>query len=99
MDADFYALLAASQDPQTTDERIVEIVVHSCAFSCCGHGWRRRDGYEQIYRGWVNNLDAAGPDDEHGTFMLYTLGLGQISAVIAARFGEVLDVHRPALVP
>lgn len=70
------------------DARLLDIVVNACAYSCCGRGWRRRDGYEQSYRGWVDNLQL--PDDLHdGSFMLYSPGIGTISYVVAVRFSEV----------
>jgi hypothetical protein len=68
----------------------VEIVVNGCAYSCCGRGWRRRDGYEQTYRGWVDNFNER--DGElAGTFMLYSPGLGSLSYVVAVRDFELLD--------
>lgn len=63
----------------------VEITVSGCAHSCCGKGWRRRDGYEQTYRGYIDNLTS-------NTFMLYSLGIGTISYVIAARADELEHV-------
>ena len=67
----------------------LEVVVHSCAHSCCGKGWRRRDGYEQTYYGYVDKLHL--PEGEAvGSFMLYSTGLGgSLDFVIAARFDEV----------
>lgn len=69
--------------------RIVQIVVTGCAYSCCGKGWHRRDGYEQTYQGWVDNFK----DGEHGVFMLYSPGLGTLNYVVAVRFDEVADVQ------
>lgn len=93
MDAEQIALLERSSQAGPVGEgRIVEVIVNACAFSCCGRGWRRRDGYEQTYRGWVDNFQLPEHEGQRGTFMLYTLGLGQISAVIAAGFDEVVDV-------
>lgn len=71
---------------------LVTVTVNGCAYSCCGKGWRRRDGYEQEYTGWIDNLS---PADEGGvmTFMLYSGGLGTISYVCAIREDEVLDVR------
>lgn len=70
---------------------IVEVVVDGAAYSCCGRGWHRRDGYEQTYNGYVDNFSM--DNSTEGTFMLYSLGLGTISYVIAVRFFEVLDVR------
>lgn len=71
---------------------IVEVVVDGCAYSCCGRGWRRRDGYEQTYRGYVDNLRE--PDGQLlGSFMLYAVGIGTLSYVVAATFGELVDVQ------
>lgn len=82
-------LLQRSNDDHTV---FVEVVVDGAAYSCCGRGWQRRDGYEQTYHGWVDNLRMPGPQQE-GTFMLYAAGLGTISYVVACRFYEVLDVR------
>lgn len=72
--------------------RIVDVVVSGCAYACCGKGWLRRDGYEQVYCGYVDNFqDPAGLDD--GSFMLYSMGIGTISYVVAVRFDEVHDVQ------
>lgn len=77
------------------DRLLVEIVVNSCAYSCCGRGWLRKDGYEQTYRGWVDNLDfdphPQGPF--YGSFMLYSPGIGTLSYVVAVRFDEVQEVR------
>jgi len=73
--------------------RFVEVVVSGAAYSCCGRGWQRRDGYEQTYRGWVDNY-MPPKDQGEGTFMLYSPGLGTVSYVVAVRFAEVLDVQR-----
>lgn len=67
--------------------RTVAVQVTGCAYSCCGKGWRRRD-YEAVYTGYVDNLQ----DDDHGTFLLFSRGIGTVSYVCAIRFGEVLDV-------
>lgn len=83
------AVRAAAQD--TT--QIITVVVMGCAYSCCGHGWRRRDGYEQTYRGWVDNFTER-EGDKAGTFMLYNPGLGTVSYVCAIRDFEVADAHR-----
>jgi hypothetical protein len=86
-------LLRASQRDKS---QLVRVVVNGCAYSCCGKGWRRRDGYEQDYIGYIDNLkepetvELAGQDVTHaGTFMLYAAGIGTISYVIACRFFEV----------
>lgn len=72
--------------------RLVAVVVTGCAHSCCGRGWQRRDGYEQTYTGWVDNLTE--PEGEAaGTFMLYNPGLGTVSYVVAVRDFEVADVQ------
>lgn len=68
----------------------IRIVVTGCAYSCCGRGWRRRDGYEQTYRGWVDNLSER-EGDMAGTFMLYNPGLGTVSYVLAVRDFELVD--------
>lgn len=80
-------LLRASQDHGAS----LIVTVNSCAYSCCGRGWHRRDGYWQTYRGRIDNLKESEP----GTFMLYSQGLGTIGYVIAARFYEVEDVCWP----
>lgn len=74
----------------TDRARTVEVVVNACAYSCCGRGWQRRDGYEQTYVGYVDNLHPP-EDGAVGTFMLYSVGLGTISYVCAIRFDEVLN--------
>lgn len=91
-------LLRASQADKS---RLVRVVVTGCAYSCCGRGWDRRDGYEQTYSGYVDNLQEpetvklAGQEVTHaGTFMLYAAGIGTISYVIACRFFEV-DLVEP----
>lgn len=66
---------------------VVEIRVNACAYSCCGRGWRRRDDYEQVYAGYVDNLTDA-------TFMLYSMGIGTVSYVVAVHFSELLGVNR-----
>ena len=87
--------LALLRRSQRTHED-VQVVVNRCAYSCCGRGWRRRDGYEQTSVGYVDNLKL---DDTArgliGTFMLYGVGLGSVSYVIAARFDEVEVVEWP----
>lgn len=77
------------------DKRHVHITVDGAAYSCCGRGWQRRDGYEQVYAGYIDNLQLPEGANE-GTFMLYSVGLGTISYVVACRFFEVLDVRDPA---
>lgn len=72
--------------------KALEVVVSGAAYSCCGRGWSRRDGYEQTYVGWIDNFL---PDNDDGTFMLYSTGLGTVSYVVACRFWEVLDVRVP----
>lgn len=87
---DLNKLEASSRDFR----RHVTVVVTGCAYSCCGRGWQRRDGYEQTYCGWVDNFRPPTVDgDDEGTFMLYSPGLGTISYVIAVRFSEVADVQ------
>ncbi len=71
---------------------LVTVVVTGCAYSCCGRGWRRRDGYEQTYRGWVDNFEER-EGAAAGTFMLYSPGLGTVSYVVAVRDFEVADVQ------
>lgn len=75
--------------------RTVQITVTGAAYSCCGRGWTRRDGYEQQYVGYIDNLKPP-EDGMEGTFMLYSVGLGTISYVVACRFDEVVDVLRDA---
>lgn len=66
----------------------VRIVCTAAAYSCCGRGWQRRDGYEQTYQGWVDNL--LEPEGMMvGTFMLYSPGLGKLTYVVAVRFDEL----------
>lgn len=84
---------------------IVEVVVNGCAYSCCGRGWQRKDGYEQTYRGYIDNFREPDPSGRYeqvragereggvGTFMLYSVGVGTLSYVIAATFPELLDVQ------
>jgi hypothetical protein len=72
---------------------IVEIVVNGCAYSCCGRGWLRKDGYEQTYQGWIDNLREPDLVDGVGSFMLYATGVGTLSYVVAVLFHEVLDVQ------
>lgn len=86
IDADELALLRASAINHGGDARIVEVIVNGCAYSCCGRPWARRDGYEQTYSGWIDNLNER-------TFMLYSPGIGTLSYVIAVRFDEVEAVR------
>lgn len=66
----------------------LKVTVTGCAYSCCGRGWQRRDGYEQVYEGWVDNFKP--PEGEaQGTFMIYSPGIGKLSYVVAIRFSEV----------
>lgn len=90
IDLDEFKLLRAS----ATDKRIVSVVVSGCAYSCCGRGWQRRDGYEQHYRGWVDNLTIPTKRGEAGSFMLYSPGIGTLAYVIAVRFDEVQAVDQ-----
>jgi hypothetical protein len=81
--------LRASQEDKT---RLVTVTVTGCAFSCCGKGWQRRDGYEQAYTGYIDNLQE--PEGAAaGTFMLYSAGIGTLSYVVACRFFELADVE------
>ena len=94
VDADELALLEQSQ----RDHSVLEVIVNGCAHSCCGRGWRRRDGYEQSYFGYVDNLKLPEPGVA-GTFMLYSTGLGgSLDFAIAARFDEVeaIAMHEPS---
>lgn len=79
-------LLRASALNLGGDGRIVAVDVNACAYSCCGRGWQRRDGYLQCYRGWIDNLGDGG-------FMLYSPGIGTLSYVLAVRFDEVEAVE------
>jgi hypothetical protein len=83
---------ATVRDGGDVDKLQVEIVVTGCAYSCCGRGWQRRDGHEQAYRGWVDNLELP-QDGAAGTFMLYSPGIGTLSYVVAVRFDEVQEVR------
>lgn len=88
LDADEVALLERAALNVGGDGTVVNMVVNACAYSCCGRGWQRRDGYEQAYTGWVDSLTL--PEGEaQGTFMLYSAGLGTIGYVVAVRFSEV----------
>jgi hypothetical protein len=85
--------IALLYESQRDKRKQLRLVVTGCAYSCCGKGWHRRDGYEQTYTGWIDNLrqpDGAG----QGTLMLYAAGLGTVSYVIAARWDEVELVER-----
>jgi hypothetical protein len=89
-DAELSLLRAAVRSP----DNAVAVHVTGCAYSCCGRGWLRRDGYEQVYYGWVDNLHEPEPVRRlAGSFMLYSPGLGTLSYVIAARFDEVALVE------
>ena len=92
LEVDEVALLERSQ----RDRSMLEVVVKGCAYSCCGKGWQRRDGYEQTYYGYVDNLHP--PDEGAGTFMLYSPGVGTLSYVVAVRFDEVeaIALHEPS---
>lgn len=72
---------------------IVEIVVSGCAYSCCGRGWLRKDGWEQTYRGYVDNLREPDNVDGQGSFMLYSTGIGTLNYAVAVLFNELLDVQ------
>jgi hypothetical protein len=92
IDARELELLRASALNHHGDGRELCVTAHGCAFSCCGRGWQRRDGYMQIYRGWVDCLHIPVDDDlkqRFGTFMLYSPGIGTLSYVVAMRFDEV----------
>lgn len=97
------AELARLREAVRNPERLVEVMVTGCAYSCCGRGWQRRDGYEQLYCGWVDNLNeprdvsllAGEAPVLDGTFMLYSPGIGAVSYVIACRFSEVTAVGEP----
>lgn len=68
--------------PGTDPGERVKMIVHGCAYECCARGWMRRDGYEQTYFGYIDNLTDA-------TVMLYGAGIGTSGYVIAARFDEI----------
>lgn len=90
IDADELALLEEAAADKSV---ILNVAVTGCAFSCCGKGWVRRDGYEQPYTGYVDNLHL--PEGEAaGTFMLYAVGIGTLSYVVAIRFAEVALIER-----
>lgn len=63
----------------------VELVVSGCAYTCCGRGFRRRDGYEQTYQGRVVSTTEDG-------LRLENPGAGSTYVVLAA-FDEVEDVR------
>lgn len=69
------------------DVEVIEIRCRNCAYSCCGKPWQRRDGYEQQYRGYVDNLTDR-------TLMIYSLGIGTISYIVALRFDELVEIVR-----
>lgn len=64
--------------------------VSDCAYSCCGRGWHRRD-YEATYTGYIDNYEERD-GERAGNFMLYSVGIGTISYVIAVRDFELLEV-------
>lgn len=100
VDADERALLDESQ----RTHEIIRVIVNGCAYSCCGKGWRRKDGYEQEYSGYVDNHKPPAPakrvegvvipPETVGTFMLYSPGIGTMSYVIAVRYSEVEVIER-----
>jgi hypothetical protein len=63
----------------------VTVQVTGCAFSCCGRGWRRRAGYEQLYTGRVVALDGRG-------FVLVSEGAGSVGYVVWALLEDTLAV-------
>lgn len=69
------------------------VVVTGCAYSCCGRGWHRRD-YEATYHGYIDNFEERD-GEKAGTFMLYSVGIGTISYVIACRDFELQEVLDP----
>jgi hypothetical protein len=72
---------------------LVHVKVTGCAYSCCGKPWVRRDGYEQDYIGYVNNLDESKPTPEAlTTFLLVSPGLGTVAYWCALRESEIIDV-------
>jgi hypothetical protein len=85
-DADVLVLERSQQTHET-----VRVTVTGCAFACCSRGWVRRDGYEQTYEGYVDNLKLPEAGMA-GTFMLYGTGVGTVSYVVAVRFYEVAAV-------
>ena len=93
LEVDEVALLERSQ----RDRSMLEVVVKGCAYSCCGKGWQRRDGYEQTYYGYVDNIKSP-ENGMAGTFMLYSLGVGTLGYVVAVRFDEVeaVALHEPS---
>ena len=66
--------------------RDVILTVSGCAYSCCGRGWHRRDGYEQRYVGYIDSVTADG-------VVLVSRGIGTISYIVAALFDESEDVE------
>lgn len=84
------AELALLEESQRTAIQL-DVAVNGCSYSCCGKGWNRRDGYQQKYHGYVDNLTMP-EGDMVGTFMLYSLGIGTLSYVCAIRFYEVEEV-------
>jgi hypothetical protein len=71
--------------PERRPGKTIRLVVNACAYSCCGRGWQRRDGYEQTYHGYVDNLTDR-------TLMLYSVGIGTVSYVLAVRFFEIEEL-------
>lgn len=72
------------------DGATVTIEVSGCAYSCCGRPWMRRD-YVAQYTGYIDNFEERD-GEAAGTFMLYSMGLGTISYVIACRDYELKEV-------
>lgn len=94
IDPDDLELLRRSAADPTNPDTIVRIVVNGCAYSCCGKPWRRRDGYEQDYIGYIQSLDESPPQT---TFTLFSAGIGTLNYVVAVRGDEVELVERNAL--
>jgi hypothetical protein len=46
------------------------VVVNGCAYSCCGKGWQRRDGYWRTCSGRIIDNLKLPEDGNAGTLML-----------------------------
>lgn len=90
LDPDDLELIRASAADPTDPARMLRITVSGCAYSCCGRPWIRRDGYEQQYRGYINDLDEEPPQI---TFLLVSPGLGTVGYWCAIRESEIVGVE------
>lgn len=99
LDADELALLErVALNTATGPERgqPLRVTVNGCAYSCCGKGWQRRVGHEQVYTGWIDSLNVSSPS----SFMVFGIGIGTVSYVVAVLDYEVELVEvAPGLAP